>query len=491
MSGVDKIAAILGILAGLVNIWAGLSDKGRYRLVVRFAPVMSWGVSAVYILLLTVGSLSAMFNVRLLDKMPQLVHVMGTLLTLSVIVSLVLERIKRWKDEKAKPNSTEALCQNSREEVTRQNDVKPDKNPLGDESCLGKDEMQKLMVERSVNADEVIVLAGKGVFLEKTGDNTDSVQFEEIRKDATKFKILLDDNKENERITDRLHVLREAGAEIKAYPQRGAESAVRGRILFSGGVYSAVLCRKHGSEKFDVLELNDSNLAQLIYKTFKKMMEERGTNIFIKYVCFDLAGVYFSGNIRAFYDKLKKMGIPIDVMDHDHLCVGDEVNLNPNFTIIHHLKTRFGDDRKVLNIIEKKENDIIAAWNTTWTINADIQEIANKLKGQGYKIAICSNCDGLNGNKYRLDRAFQGFDTFLSYEIKKLKPNKEYFDFILDKYRCFPYEVLFIDDHEKNTEQAASMGFETILVINRDCSNVEKAKFITTELEKISIRIND
>lgn len=55
-------------------------------------------------------------------------------------------------------------------------------------------------------------------------------------------------------------------------------------------------------------------------------------------------------------------------------------------------------------------------------------------------------------------------DVIISTEIKKIKPNKEFYNYILRKYRIKPNELLLIDNDKNNMEIANEFGIQTILV---------------------------
>ena len=58
-------------------------------------------------------------------------------------------------------------------------------------------------------------------------------------------------------------------------------------------------------------------------------------------------------------------------------------------------------------------------------------------------------------------------DIIISAKINKIKPNKDFYEYILDKYNIKNNELLFIDDNIENIKAAASMNINTIKV-NKD-----------------------
>ena len=58
-------------------------------------------------------------------------------------------------------------------------------------------------------------------------------------------------------------------------------------------------------------------------------------------------------------------------------------------------------------------------------------------------------------------------DIIISAKINKIKPNKDFYEYILDKYNIKNNELLFIDDNIENINTAASININTIKV-NKD-----------------------
>ena len=55
-------------------------------------------------------------------------------------------------------------------------------------------------------------------------------------------------------------------------------------------------------------------------------------------------------------------------------------------------------------------------------------------------------------------------DVLISAEIHKIKPNKDFYKFILKKYNLMPEELLFLDDNIKNINGANVLNIKTIKV---------------------------
>lgn len=55
-------------------------------------------------------------------------------------------------------------------------------------------------------------------------------------------------------------------------------------------------------------------------------------------------------------------------------------------------------------------------------------------------------------------------DLVISAEIHHIKPNEDFYQYILNKYNIKPEELLFIDDNEMNINGAKQLGINTILI---------------------------
>lgn len=89
-----------------------------------------------------------------------------------------------------------------------------------------------------------------------------------------------------------------------------------------------------------------------------------------------------------------------------------------------------------------------------------------RLKECGYNIYLLSNyskelfechTNGADFHKY-LDGGV------VSYQVQALKPDREIYDILIDKYSLKAEESIFFDDREDNTEAAQKLGIRTVTV---------------------------
>jgi len=457
---------IIAVLGSACSIWAVLKDRYWLLLLLTFI-YMIFGI----LLLICQNTELANLHTFFVNTNFAWLHAVGiTFILGSIFLPLMSKKQRKNLLKKIKI-------------LVSKDPFKVYEKEVKETEMWSEQEIQQELLRFSEDANEIIVLGGSGKFLVKP-NNKSSEQYNLIKADANKYKILLNHKAKGSPPIELLYDLVKEGAKINGYST--SNKSLRGRLKENVTGKSALLYNKTDNSHFRLNKLDDQYIVNLLYDEIIDVINDKGTNLFIKHICFDLAGVFCSGDIKDFYQKLNGLGgLFISAKDSDHLCVDEKLNLDKDYDIISHLNSKFTKQNQKTKIKNEKDK-IIGFWNNTWKINEPIRELAIRLKSLGYTIAISSNCDYLNGEHYKLHRYFEDFDTFLSYECGFVKPQEEYFKKILNEYNCQPYEVLFIDDHRENTKIAKQLGFETIFV-NRGRNDDDKANFIQQELRKINI----
>ncbi len=110
--------------------------------------------------------------------------------------------------------------------------------------------------------------------------------------------------------------------------------------------------------------------------------------------------------------------------------------------------------------------------------------VLKELKSRGYKTYYLTNY-----HKEAFQFAYSNFDFFRSFDggvvsadVKFIKPDHQIYLCLKDKYSLIPEESLFIDDHQKNVEAAAELGFNTVHLKEK-----HKLKDLLNEYEGIKI----
>lgn len=110
----------------------------------------------------------------------------------------------------------------------------------------------------------------------------------------------------------------------------------------------------------------------------------------------------------------------------------------------------------------------MANWYEILVPMEDNINVLKEIKNSGYKTFILSNFHSLAyenvTNRYDFFAAFDG--GIISYREKLLKPEKEIYHTLTQRYNIAPSESIFVDDTQVNIEGARMLGFETILFNN-------------------------
>lgn len=100
----------------------------------------------------------------------------------------------------------------------------------------------------------------------------------------------------------------------------------------------------------------------------------------------------------------------------------------------------------------------------------DVWEKVHALKEKGYNIYLLSNYNEDFFRVHTQDAAFlQDIDgKVVSYEIHKIKPYPEIYQYLLDKYNLNPQECVFFDDRPENTQTAEELGIKTYTITSKE-----------------------
>ncbi len=114
---------------------------------------------------------------------------------------------------------------------------------------------------------------------------------------------------------------------------------------------------------------------------------------------------------------------------------------------------------------DKEHHTLIRHLLSTWYIhktqNLKMPDIIRELKEKGYKIYLCSNAAKSFYIYENEILAFSYLDgKVISADINELKPDKKYFDYVLNKFNLNADECFFIDDSVANIKAAYQCGID-------------------------------
>lgn len=104
---------------------------------------------------------------------------------------------------------------------------------------------------------------------------------------------------------------------------------------------------------------------------------------------------------------------------------------------------------------------------------APTAELIAELKAAGYKLFVLSNMSKEYIDFLREMDLFKYFDgQIISCEVSLIKPEKEIYELLLERYNLEPEQTIFIDDRKQNVDAAAEIG---IVPFHFDRVNPEKS----------------
>ena len=165
----------------------------------------------------------------------------------------------------------------------------------------------------------------------------------------------------------------------------------------------------------------------------------------IKVIAFDFVGVLVSENDIFLTDEEDRLERLFGENISDESYLNDAKNIIPDDSLI--LKTT----PNIINkLYEVKDKDLFKKIKEKYP---DIKIVIATNHVSYVKDYITNNFD----EKY-LD------DIIISAEIHAVKPNKDFFEYILNKYNLKPEELLFLDDSARNILGANKLNINTIKV---------------------------
>ena len=125
----------------------------------------------------------------------------------------------------------------------------------------------------------------------------------------------------------------------------------------------------------------------------------------------------------------------------------------------------------------------LAHWHeyNMWPVEG-MADVVESLKEKGYGIYLCSNASLRLLTCYQQIPGIECFDGLLfSAEVKCIKPQKEMYGHLFERFALKPEECFFIDDMRNNIEGARACGMDGWCFEEK---NVEKLKEVLEHLNK-------
>lgn len=199
----------------------------------------------------------------------------------------------------------------------------------------------------------------------------------------------------------------------------------------------------------------------------------------VKNVIFDIGNVMLKFDPKTYV----RSKIGEEKLEEIHRCIfqSDEWPMLDRGVItekeaIKNIVSRNSENENLINSVFENWYDMLIP------IESSI-DVLRKLKEESYNVYYLSNFhlaafEYIN-EKYGLFELFDG--GVISYKEKLIKPEKEIYEKIIDKYNLQPDQTVFIDDMEENVEAAIALGLKGIVL-----RSPEELKI---ELEKLNVNI--
>jgi 2-haloacid dehalogenase len=180
----------------------------------------------------------------------------------------------------------------------------------------------------------------------------------------------------------------------------------------------------------------------------------------IKNIIFDFGGVLIDWNPRYFYKDVFS-----DTKEMEYFL---SYVWSPQWNMKHDAGFSFSEITHELQELHPKYRNEIEMYQHNWEvmIKGEISEntkLLNPLKTK-YRLFGLTNWSveafPIIYHKYKFFKVFEGI--VVSGEEKVVKPGKEIYKLLMNRYGLLANESLFIDDSLKNIETANELGFSTI-----------------------------
>ena len=203
--------------------------------------------------------------------------------------------------------------------------------------------------------------------------------------------------------------------------------------------------------------------------------------------------IFDFGNVVAFFDyrlACGRLGQPLGLTGEEFLELARERGLTPVLQ-----RYERGDDssrefyqtvRRFMGLSIPYEA-FAQAWADIFRLNEPVADVVHALKNLGYPLILGSNTNAIHANHFRkrFAETFSLFDHLvLSYEIRHIKPSKEFYLACAEAAGTRPEDCVFIDDIPENVVGARDAGLNAIQYVET-LRLIEDLRLLGVEIEEM------
>lgn len=178
----------------------------------------------------------------------------------------------------------------------------------------------------------------------------------------------------------------------------------------------------------------------------------------IKNIIFDIGGVMFDDSTQNINNILNRDASELCKKVYGKSFIDCLLGNQEVFDYVESFKN--DSDYEIIKYILGKDN-----LHISYPLMKDNFDYISKLKDKGYNLYILSNISRESyeyvKNTIDIDNVFKG--GIYSYQEKLIKPDRQIYELIVNKYNLNKDETMFFDDKQKNVDAACEFGIKGVL----------------------------
>ncbi|MBD3312001.1 HAD-IA family hydrolase [archaeon] len=186
----------------------------------------------------------------------------------------------------------------------------------------------------------------------------------------------------------------------------------------------------------------------------------------IKWIIFDLGGVYFTRGSRIAIGQLIKEFPEMLPETINYIVYG---RIGRDYRKGLHTKKEFWKKAQETTSIKFNTQKFASIWHDSYKVKKGVERIVKKLSKK-YDLAIISGTTRERvkflDEKYDFKKYFK--ERIFTYNVNANKKSRKIYRVALKRLKAKPSECLFIDDYPWHAKYAQSLGIKTILFKNAE-----------------------